>query len=342
VPRTSKTLSIGELAKHGRFDELGQRILAGERANLAAIFERAVTDFRTVRRNPGHLAILEWCIDQGLDLDARAGWLNQSIFCLAAAAGNNELVAYMLRKKPADNPFAWASLGEVELLASHASGRDLSELQDENGFNLLFNCAQSGLGRRDPEVKQRLTRLCRLLVDRGVSPRHEVNFGVPISPAFLCAASGGNAEIMRLLLDNGGLTAELFHLAIEHCLEPHQRSGEPFYDVADCILGHGFDVNTLSADARRSLLHGAANRGTIKAVKWLLAKGADPNRLDGCGRTPLHVCAQRNTSAAVARLLIGAGAEPQAVDSAGKTALDHARENDRTKTVEYLESIGSR
>jgi ankyrin repeat protein len=342
VPRKPKTHSIRELAKLGRYDELRQSILAGERANLAAIFDRAVTDFRTVKRNPGHLQILKWCVDQGLDLEARGGWLNQPIYCLAAAAGNNEIVRYMLQKKPADNPFAWASLGELESLASYASEHDLSELQDENGFNLLFNCAQSGLGRRDEGTKRKLTEVCRLLVDRGVSPRHEVNFGLPISPAFLCAACGGNAEIMRLLLENGGLAAQRFHLVVEHSLEPHQRSGEPFYDVADRILQQGFDVNSLRPDSGRALLHASANRGTIKAVKWLLANGADPNRLDGCGRTPLHVCAQRNTSTAVAKLLIGAGSEPNALDSAGKTALDYARENNRAKIVEYLEWIGSR
>src|SRR4051794_41946787 len=53
-----------------------------ENPNLAYIFDRAVTDFRTVKRKPGHLRILQWCIDRGLDFDARAGWMNQSVVCL--------------------------------------------------------------------------------------------------------------------------------------------------------------------------------------------------------------------------------------------------------------------
>ena len=286
VPYKPKTLSIGHLAKNGDFDELQRRISAGERADLAALFDRAVTDFRTVRRNPGHFKILQWCVDQGLDFDARGGWLNQSMICLAAAAGNNEIVRYMVRQQPPQDPFVWASLGEVELLKSYASGHDLSALRDENGFNLLFNGAQSGLGRRDEEMKQRLTETCRLLVDQGVSPTHEVKHDLLISPAFLCAAYGGNAEIMRLLLERGAVPAERLGGILEFSLEPHQRSGEPFYDVAHCILQHGFDVNQSRTDQNRSLLHGAANRGTIKAVKWLLAHQADPNALDVDGRTP--------------------------------------------------------
>jgi ankyrin repeat protein len=340
VPRDPKTISISDLAKYGHYEELQRRFSSGETVHLARVFDRAVTDFRSIKRNVGHTKILQWCIDQGLDFEARAGWLGRSIVCLASAAGNNEIVQYMVQKKLPENPFVWASLGEVELLESYAFGHDLSELRDENGFNLLFNCAESGLGRRDKEKKQRLARVCRLLLDHGVSPLLEVRHELPILPTWLCAAYGGNAEIMHLLLESGGLPAERFHLVMEHSLEPHQRSGEPFYDVAGCILQHGYDINELRADQGRSLLHGAANRGTIKAVKWLLQNEADPNGLDVNKQTPLHVCAQRNTSTAVAELLIDAGSKLNAVDSLGKTALDYARDNKRAKIVKYLEAIG--
>jgi ankyrin repeat protein len=145
---------------------------------------------------------------------------------------------------------------------------------------------------------------------------------------------------MRLLLENNGLAVDRLRLALEHSLEPHQRSGEPFYDIAECILQHGFDINESRAGPGRSLLHGAANRGTIKATKWLLDKGAVPNKLDADGRTPLHVSAQRNTSTAVIKLLLDAGSDPNAADVSGKTALDYARDNKRVKVVKYLESIG--
>jgi ankyrin repeat protein len=126
---------------------------------------------------------------------------------------------------------------------------------------------------------------------------------------------------------------------MEHSLEPHQRSGEPFFNIADRILQHGFNVNEMRADQGRSLLHGAANRETVKAVKWLLENGADPNGLDKGGRTPLHVSAQRNTFTTVIELLIDAGSELNAKDLSGKTALDYGHENNRGKVVEYLKSM---
>jgi ankyrin repeat protein len=158
-------------------------------------------------------------------------------------------------------------------------------------------------------------------------------------PAFLCSWWGGNDEVMRLLLDHGGLPAERFQQVLEFSLEPHVRSGEPFYHIARVVLEYGFDINEVRG---RTLLHGAANRGTIKAVRWLLENGADPNALDDQGRTPLHVCAERNTTTTVLKLLIAAGSDLNARDASGKTPLDHARAHKREQVVVYLCSLGAK
>ena len=307
--RIRQSLSINSLAKYGQFEELRRRADAGESVDLAVVFERAVTDFRTVKRNPGHQQILRWCVEQGLDLEARAGWLNQSVVCLAAMYGNNEFISWIVERGLPAKPFARAAMGDRAFLESYALQQDLAGLHDENGFNLLFYCAESQLGRRNEDIKARLTDTCWFLIDRGVDTSLEVDSALPIFPAFLCAAYGGNEEVMRLLLDNCGLEANRQHQVVEHSLEPHQRSGEPFYHVAELVLKHGFNINELRPDQGRTLLHGSANRGSVKAVRWLLEHGADPNVPDGGRRTPLHVCAERNTSASVAKLLVASGAE---------------------------------
>ena len=341
VPKASIALSIHTFAKYGQFEELRRRADAGERADLAVVFERAVTDFRTVKRNPGHEQILRWCVEQGLNLEARAGWLNQSVVCLAAMYGNNEFISWIVERGLPASPFARAAMGDRAYLESYALQQDLAGLHDENGFNLLFYCAESQLGRRNEDIKARLADTCRFLIDRGVDTSLEVDSALPIFPAFLCAAYGGNEEVMRLLLDNYGLAANRQHQVVEHSLEPHQRSGEPFYHVAELVLKHGFNINELRPDQGRTLLHGSANRSSVKAVRWLLENGADPNVPDGGRRMPLHVCAERNTSASVAKLLVASGAELSARDAARQTPLDYARKNNRMKVVEYLISVGA-
>lgn len=226
MPQDPKTLPIGKLAKYGYFEELCRRAATIENLDLAYVFDRAVSDFRTVKCKPGHQRILEWCIDQGLDFDARAGWMNQSVVCLAAQYGNNEIIESMTGKGLPENPFARASVGDLEFLQGHASRHPLSDLKDENGFNLLFYCASSGLGRRDKHMKRRLAEVCRLLLDHGVSPSHEEESAMFAFPAFLCAWWGGNEEVMRLLLDHGGLRAERFQQVLEWSLEPHAGAAE--------------------------------------------------------------------------------------------------------------------
>jgi ankyrin repeat protein len=342
VPGDPRALSINALAKFGHFEELRRRAEAAASLDLVAIFERAITDFRTVRRNPGHQEILRWCVEQGLDLDARAGWLNQPAFCLAAMYGNNEFISWIKPGGLPANPFARAAVGDRAFLENYASRHELDDLHDENGFNLLFYCAESQLGRRDEDIAAQLVDTCRFLIDCGVNTSLEVDSALPIFPAFLCAAYGGDEEVMQLLLDHGGMPSNRSHQVVEHSLEPHQRSGDPFYLIAELVLKHEFNINELRPDQGRTLLHGAANRGSAKAVRWLLEHGADPSVLDSLQRTPLHVCAERNTSAGVAKLLVAGGAELSMRDALGRTPLDYARKNNRMKVVEYLISVGAR
>ena len=332
-----KALSLLQLAKFGYFEELCLRASHLENLNIAQVFERAVTDFRTVKRNPGHQQILQWCIEEGLDFSERAGWLNESVVCLATRFGNREIIDFMMRRGLPDDPFDRASVGDIEYLRGYARRRELSGLRDKNDFNLLFACAGSALGRFDAGVNKSLVDVCRLLLERGVSPTDQVVLELPIFPAYLCASFGGNLEVMRLLLEHGSLPPGLLFQTMEHTLGPHQRSGEPFYQVAELMLARGFNLND-AAGKGRTLLHGSANRGSLVAVRWLLKNGADPNTLDNRRRTPLHVCAERNTSTSVLELLIEAGSDPHLRDSSGKTALDYARQNARTKIVAYLTS----
>lgn len=60
-----------EAAKRGIVEGVIGRVGSED---LPAVYERAVTDFRTVRRNEGHRRILAWCLESGLDPFARVGW----------------------------------------------------------------------------------------------------------------------------------------------------------------------------------------------------------------------------------------------------------------------------
>ncbi|MGI9239909.1 MAG: ankyrin repeat domain-containing protein [Verrucomicrobiales bacterium] len=286
-------------------------------------FERAVTDFRTVRRKPGHQQILEFCLDHGLEI-------NRHQVNLAAQNGNDQIIRSMEDRGLPDDPFVDVCLG----VSPRVKQGKLSEQVDEHGSNLLHYGAGSRLDR-----KSALTKVCRLLLDEGVPADRVVMGALPVSPAFRCAAFGGNPTIMDHLLKSGQVDVASLHLELEFSLEPHQRSGPPFYDVAESILAHGFEINSIRPDQGRTLLHGSANRGTLQAVRWLLEHGADPNAVDRSGRTPLHVAAERNTHTSSVQLLLEHGADPTRTTPGGDTARDIARTHGREEVERYLQAF---
>ena len=318
-----------KLAQSGKFEELVALWESGERFDLKMVFQRAVTDFRTVKRRVGHARILEFCVDQGLEIELEViEWV--------AKFGNHAILEYLAEKEllAEADPFVAAYMGNASKLAKAG----LAELRDSSGRNLLHAAAMSGLGRTDASIKVALSDTCAYLIGQGVSASAVVALDVPTTPAYCCAAFGGNSDIMKQLLASGQVDIANLHLELEFALEPHQRSGLPFYDVAQEILDQGFDLNCIRPNQGRTLLHGCANRGTKKAVAWLLEKGSNPNALDLNGNTPLHVAAQRNTYPGVIEALIAAGADITAVDGDGQTALEIAKANGRDRLVDCLRS----
>ena len=323
-------------AKKGDFETLKSNWDRGHRAKVGHILERAVVDFRTVRRNEGHATILKWCIDQGFSLMQRVDWMNQPVICSISMYGNGPIAEYAVKKQPdlVDDPFVAASLARIDVLKS--SKEELTNLRDVNEFNLLHYATASGLGRNDQGHRERQREVCQFLIDQNVSTDAEVETEIKLTPALFCAWFCGDAEIMKLLIDAGQIDVSRLHQAVEFAFEPHQRSGDPHVECAEVILNAGFDLNSLREDQGRTLLHGSANRGSKTAVKWLLEQGADPISRDVDQRTPLHAAATRNTHTSVIELLLEFGADRDAVDEDGKTALELATANGREKVANLL------
>gem|GEM_PF-6348007 len=214
------------------------------------------------------------------------GWLDEPALCWAAGFGNKAIVDRFADECDIDSPFLRAAMGDLSHLEAWAAARnDPATATDESGFNLLFYCAKSRQGIDDEASRTSLEAVAQWLLDHGVDPGHTLERELPISAPFLCASSGINLGVMTALLTASAVTNQDFQLVIQHTLEPHQRSGEPAYAIADAVLAHGLDINAINPKQRRTRLHGSANRGTLKAVQWLLDNGADPYALDESGPT---------------------------------------------------------
>uniref|UniRef100_A0A8C6K403 E3 ubiquitin-protein ligase HACE1 n=1 Tax=Nothobranchius furzeri TaxID=105023 RepID=A0A8C6K403_NOTFU len=73
--------------------------------------------------------------------------------------------------------------------------------------------------------------------------------------------------------------------------------------VSELLLNSKFDVNYAFGRVKRSLLHIAANCGSVECLVLLLKKGANPNYQDISGCTPLHLAARNGQKKCMAKLL---------------------------------------
>ncbi|KAM9382792.1 E3 ubiquitin-protein ligase HACE1 isoform 4-T4 [Phaethornis superciliosus] len=106
--------------------------------------------------------------------------------------------------------------------------------------------------------------------------------------------------------------------------------------VSELLSNSKFDVNYAFGRVKRSLLHIAANCGSVECLVLLLKKGANPNYQDISGCTPLHLAArnghgQRDT----AQILLMRGAK-YLPDKNGITPLDLCVQGGYGETCEVL------
>uniref|UniRef100_UPI003AAE3F1D E3 ubiquitin-protein ligase HACE1 isoform X4 n=1 Tax=Centroberyx gerrardi TaxID=166262 RepID=UPI003AAE3F1D len=106
--------------------------------------------------------------------------------------------------------------------------------------------------------------------------------------------------------------------------------------VSELLMNSKFDVNYAFGRVKRSLLHIAANCGSVECLVLLLKRGANPNYQDISGCTPLHLAArnghgQRDT----AQILLSRSAKYLA-DKNGVTPLDLCVQGGYGETCEIL------
>lgn len=333
---------ISNAAKNGDFEEVKGLIRTGNPYPKEHLFDCALQDFRTIKRNAGHLKILKFLYDLGLTTASRVGWMDQPILCAAAMYGNLEIIHYILAKDVPKDVFNNAALGTIDFFRQSKNLVAIDQVIDKNGFNPLHYCASSAIGNKDSGRKKGLLAVAQVLTERGVDPCLLVRKNIDLSPVLLCSWFGGNEEILEVLIKRGITQQGIGNSCLEFAIEPHQRSGDPYYQVAEKFIRLGWDINFRPNSGDRTLLHGAANRGSLKPTKWLLGHGADVDSLDEKGKTPLHVAAERNTTTGVVEMLLKYGSDINRVDNFGKTPLFYAKRNGRTKVARYLEENGAK
>jgi ankyrin repeat protein len=181
--------------------------------------------------------------------------------------------------------------------------------------------------------------------------------------AVAIAASAGNTEVLRLLLDKGvstdvrqterifeipNLGSEILEAVAKGATRRVQASTALMAAVASddpevvkLLLNKTPDVNAATATGVTALFL-ASPKGNSEIVRLLLEAGADPNVRDERGFTPLILASGSETrNAEVVWLLLAKGAKLDSADQNGETALTWARKLGDTPVVRLLREAGA-
>jgi ankyrin repeat protein len=163
-------------------------------------------------------------------------------------------------------------------------------------------------------------------------------------------AAGYNLlSIVAMLINNGAQInpsdVELGTPLLDACYEGN-------LDIVKLLLDNGADL-TVKDICGWAPLHHAACRGHVSIMNLLIEKGAIVNdrtyeiekRFNApntyANYTPLHFAAKSENALAV-KMLVENGADVNSIDFQGKTPLDHAIEDNRVETADFLKSRGGK
>jgi len=151
--------------------------------------------------------------------------------------------------------------------------------QNEPAYQINLALNQAALRESVSDVK-------KFLQQNGDPNWKNPNKSQFLNSALHNAAFKGNAEICKILVQNGALTE------IENKYGNKPLMFACYYGSLDCVrvlLDSGADVSAYSSKTGLTALHKACMQGNVKVVELLLEKGAFIYSIDRKGRTPEQV-----------------------------------------------------
>ena len=182
------------------------------------------------------------------------------------------------------------------------------------------------------------THVAELLLKRGASPDLAASPNPFEEKTPLALAIGAGDRTMAELLRSYGASAVPLATEVdkaEHKAKEAKRELKEAVHKAIAVWVAAGKVNDKFSRDDGTLLHAAAELGSLDDVKTLLKAGADPNRQDAKGQTPLFRAVAGKHVEAVGEL-VKAKAKLDVKDKQGKTPFDLAAEIDDKTLLKTL------
>ncbi|KAM6223256.1 ankyrin repeat and KH domain-containing protein 1 isoform 8-T8 [Rhynchocyon petersi] len=279
----------------------------------------------------GHVGVVEILLDKGGDIEAQSERTKDTPLSLACSGGRQEVVDLLLargankehRNVSDYTPLSLAASGgyvNIIKILLNAGAEINSRTGSKLGISPLMLAAMNG---HVPAVK--------LLLDMGsdINAQIETNRNT----ALTLACFQGRAEVVSLLLDR---KANVEHRAKTGLTPLMEAASGGYAEVGRVLLDKGADVNAPPVPSSRdTALTIAADKGHYKFCELLINRGAHIDVRNKKGNTPLWLAANGGHFDVV-QLLVQAGADVDAVDNRKITPLMSAFRKGHVKVVQYL------
>ncbi|XP_052055362.1 ankyrin repeat domain-containing protein 17 isoform X6 [Apodemus sylvaticus] len=317
------------LACAGGHEELVQTLL--ERG--ASIEHRDKKGFTPLilAATAGHVGVVEILLDNGADIEAQSERTKDTPLSLACSGGRQEVVELLLargankehRNVSDYTPLSLAASGgyvNIIKILLNAGAEINSRTGSKLGISPLMLAAMNGH-----------TAAVKLLLDMGsdINAQIETNRNT----ALTLACFQGRTEVVSLLLDR---KANVEHRAKTGLTPLMEAASGGYAEVGRVLLDKGADVNAPPVPSSRdTALTIAADKGHYKFCELLIGKGAHIDVRNKKGNTPLWLAANGG-HLDVVQLLVQATADVDAADNRKITPLMAAFRKGHVKVVRYL------
>nr|XP_044986161.1 ankyrin repeat domain-containing protein 17 isoform X6 [Jaculus jaculus] len=279
----------------------------------------------------GHVGVVEILLDNGADIEAQSERTKDTPLSLACSGGRQEVVELLLargankehRNVSDYTPLSLAASGgyvNIIKILLNAGAEINSRTGSKLGISPLMLAAMNGH-----------TAAVKLLLDMGsdINAQIETNRNT----ALTLACFQGRTEVVSLLLDR---KANVEHRAKTGLTPLMEAASGGYAEVGRVLLDKGADVNAPPVPSSRdTALTIAADKGHYKFCELLIGRGAHIDVRNKKGNTPLWLAANGG-HLDVVQLLVQAGADVDAADNRKITPLMAAFRKGHVKVVRYL------